>query len=271
MSHNRLEQLVLAIGAASILGSLAVSLPAGSQPELVEFLAQVMLLGVLFAAVRYGRRGGAIAASIAAIAYVVMRLPSMQDYPPTELILWLLAARVAAFGLVGIVGGDASRHILYSIARLEGGSALDEWSRVFNERYFTRELEQALGRSTRYGEPFTTVLITISPSLLTDLKPSRQRSMIRALSDNLRSDIRMVDEVARLDDGRFAVLLPHTPKAGGEIVCRRLLALTRSTLAARDEAVSARGLSAPEDEGALSALRDELVARVSESQAVSEA
>lgn len=269
MRHNRLEQLVLAIGGAAILGSLAVSLPTGSQPELVEIIAQVMLIAVLFTGVRYGRRGGAIAASIAAIVYVGMRVPALTPYSPSGTVVLMLALRVVAFGLVGIVGAETSRQLQYSFARLEGGSALDEWSRVFNEKYFMRELEQALGRAQRYSEPFTTVVLSLSPSLFADLKPSRQRTLVRTLSGNLRADIRMVDEVARLNDGRFVVLLPHTPKEGGAVVSTRLGALTRLTLGARDEAVSVRDLSAPEDEAALRALLDELTASAAEAQAES--
>lgn len=264
MSHIRLEQLVLAIGGATILGSLAVSLPTGSQPELIEIVAQLMLLAVLFAAVRYGRRGGVVAACLAAILYVALRIPTFGDSPPTSAMALIIATRIAAFGLIGIVGAEASRHILYSIARLEGGSALDEWSRVFNQRYFAREFEQALGRSTRYGEPFGLVVIAISPSLFGDLRPTRQRTLVRSLGDALRSDIRLVDEVARLDDGRFAVLLPHTSKPGTDVVGARLTTLTRKSLAARDEAVSSRCLSAPEDEPQMRAL----LAEISRAEAV---
>ncbi len=260
MNPTRLAHLVLVIGAAAILGSLAFALPAGP-PETAEVVAQFMLLGVLWAAVRYGRRGGTIAACTAAVAYVAMRLPQLAAADITPELMLMVASRIAAFGLVGIVGGEASRRLMYSFVSVDGGSALDEWSGVFNESFLRKELDQALGRFTRYGEPFTMVLITLSPSLLTDLKPSRQRAIVRRLSDNLRSDIRMVDEVARLDDGRFVVLLPHTPKSGGQIVCSRLLALSRSTLAARDEAVTARSMSCPDDESAMRALQSELAAR----------
>lgn len=269
MTHSRLEQLVLIIGSAAILGSLALAIPVGSEPETIEVVAQLMLAAVLFAAVRHGRRGGTVAASLAAVIYVALRLPGFVAVPPTPLGLWLIAARVAAYGLVGIGGGEATHRLLYSLLELKDRSAIDEWSHALSEQFFARELEQALARSARYGEPFSLVLISISAALTSDLRPSRQRAIVRSVSNALRADVRMVDEVARLTDGRFAVLLPHTPKSGGAVACDRLVALTRTTLAARDEAVTAQLLGAPEDEGALRALLGELSTAHAEAQSAS--
>lgn len=269
MTHSRLEQLVLIIGSAAILGSLALAVPAGSGPEPVEIIAQLLLVGVLFGAVRYGRQGGTIAACIASIIYVALRLPAFVAAPPTTLGLFLIAARIVAYGLVGIGGGEVTHRLLYTLVELKDRSAIDEWSHALSEQFFARELEQALGRSARYGEPFSVVLISISAALTADLKPSRQRTIVRSVSNALRADVRLVDEVARLTDGRFAILLPHTPRSGGAVVCERLLALARTTLAARDEAVTAQLLGAPEDEAALRALLGELSVARAESQPTS--
>ena len=68
----------------------------------------------------------------------------------------------------------------------------------------------------------------------------------------------MVDEVARLGDGRFLVLLPHTPREGGAIVCDRLASGVRQVLGAREESVSSVCFSAIEDEVAIDALLAEI-------------
>ena len=61
MRDTRFEQLVLLIGGAAILGALALSYASGP-PESAEAVAQIMLFGVLAAAVKLGRKGGLIAA-----------------------------------------------------------------------------------------------------------------------------------------------------------------------------------------------------------------
>lgn len=267
MKFTRFEQLVLVIGTVTILGSLALSLINGESPEMLEIVAQFMLIGVLVCAVFYGRRGGLIAAIVASGAYVLMRIPTLIEVPLTPTLAIVMASRILAFGLLGIVGGEACARIRYSMARLEGGSALDDWSRVFNEKFAHKEISQALGRFRRYGEPFSLVIITLSPSLFLDLKPGRQRTLVRGIADHVRGDIRMVDEVARLDDGRFVVLMPHTPAAGGQVVNDRLADLTRRVLGARDEAVKCRLLAVPDDESAI----DGLIAGLSSAESAQDA
>ena len=63
------------------------------------------------------------------------------------------------------------------------------------------------------------VLIAQAPSH-NDGAPTRQRAVVRTVANYLRGDVRMVDEVARLDDGRFLVILPHTRREGGRVVMR---------------------------------------------------
>lgn len=253
MTYTRFEQLVLGIGAAAILGSLALSLPAGDT-DLVEVFAQVMLIGVLFAAVTWGRRGGMAAALVAAAVYVVARIPLLASGDITGPALVMLITRLLSFGLVGILVAESCARLKYALARLEGQSALDDWSRVYNQPYIHSELVQACGRFRRYQEVMSVVVVEISSSVLADLAPARQRTVVRGIAEHIRADVRMVDEVARADDGRFLALLPHTPKAGGVIVTERLVRGVRSAVGARDEAVRVTCLSLPEDETAIDAL-----------------
>lgn len=265
MNYSRFEQLALLVGTAAILGSLALA-SAGGPLEAAEIVAQLMLVGVLFTAVRYGRRGGLIAAMIASAIYILMRAPLLVsgELPPQALLI--LIARLAAFGLVGVVGGEACSRMKYLLARLEGNSALDEWSRVFNQTYAFKTLEQARGRFTRYGDPFSVILVSVSESLFTDLRPARQRTLVRGVADHIRADMRMVDEVARLDDGRFVVLLPHTPRDGGLVVLSRLGKGVRSALGAREESVTLTCFGAAEDTVAIDALIDEIAPSEGEGQ-----
>ena len=112
------------------------------------------------------------------------------------------------FGLIGIVGGEAAGRLRQALARFANADTFDEWSLVFNQRYAHTALTRALAAFDRYHTPFTAILLTLAPSLTADLGPKRVRTLVRAVSNHLRGDVRMVDEVARLDDGRFLSCCP---------------------------------------------------------------
>jgi len=259
MKYSRFEQLIIGVGGLAILGSLALSLQSGG-PGLVEVVAQLLLFGVLVVAVHWGRRGGMYAAIVASLIYIALRVPvlSSSDNLTVEGLVFMVA-RIAAYGLVGIIGGEVCSRIKYVFARFDDSNTIDDWSRVYNQRHASRAIEQARARYTRYGEPFSLVLVTLAPAITGTLTPQRQRSLVRAVANYLRDDIRMVDEVSRLEDGRFIVLLPHTPREGGEVVTARLAAGVRQTVGAKPESVTAQCMGAAEDTVALAALNTELI------------
>jgi len=269
MQYSRFEQLVIGLGAVSILGALALSMQNGG-PGIVEIVAQLLLLAVLVAAVHWGRRGGMIAALAASLLYMGLRIPMLSASDGVTLDgLLFMVVRIAGYGLVGIVGGEVCSRIKYVFARFDDSNTIDDWSRVYNQRHANHSIEQARARYTRYGEPFSLVVISLAPALTADMAPKRQRTLVRAVANYVRDDVRMVDEVSRLDDGRFAVLLPHTPREGGQVVNERLAAGVRNTLGARPESVSSRCYGAAEDTVALAAFNDEL--RVDDDERVNEA
>jgi hypothetical protein len=253
MEYERFERLILIVGGATIALSMGTALVSGS-PEPVEVVAQLMLFGVLFAAVKFGRRGGLVAAIVASTIYVLARMNLMSGALPSTTAMLLVASRLLAYGLVGIAVGEACSRIKYSLASVEGRSALDEWSRVYNQRWALKTLDQARGRFRRYGEAFSLVVVTVSPSVMVGVRPSRQRTLTRLTADKIRADVRMVDEVARLDDGRFLVIMPHTPVEGGQVVGARLGTIIRAALGVRDEAVKIECLGLPGNESALDGL-----------------
>ena len=77
--------------------------------------------------------------------------------------------------------------------------------------------------------------------------------MLRAVATQIRGDVRLVDDVARLDDGRFLLVLPYTDKAGARIAADRVSQGVRRVLGKKGDSVSADVLGADED---LSAIKD---------------
>ena len=169
MPYRRFEQLVIGLGALSILGTLALSMQQGN-PGFIEIAAQLLLLGVLVVAVHGGRRAGALAALVASVLYMVLRIPVLSATAGVTLEgVLFMAARIASFGLVGIVGGEVCGRIKYVFARFDDSNTIDDWSRVYNQHHATHSIEQARARYTRYGEPFSLIVLTLSSALTADM------------------------------------------------------------------------------------------------------
>ncbi len=257
MKYSRFEQLVLAVGGAAILATVAFSFKSTS--TLAEILGQVLLIVVLVGAVHWGRNGGFIAAVAASIIYIVMRIPLVaNDVGLTTDIVLLIATRVIAYGLIGIVGGELCGRIMYVFANLEDANSTDEWSRVYNQKFISKSLDSLMGQHKRYQTPFSIVVVSMAPQIFAELRVSRQKYLVRKVADHIRNDIRMVDEVGRLDDGRFLVMLPQTPRDGGAVVADRLGQGVRDTLAAKCESITVVALSAPENVDEIDAILNEL-------------
>ena len=259
MKYSRFETLVLAVGVAAVIGSLFFSM--GAAPILEEIIAQFLLLGVLVGAVHWGRKGGFLAATAASLIYIVMRLPLVvqQEALCTD-VAALILVRVLTYGLVGIVGGELCGRIKYIFAKMEDSNAIDDWSQVYNQRFIVRALEASIGQFTRYETDFSLTLIKLSDHLLTELRPSKQRAMVRGIASYIRNDIRLVDELGRLEDGTFIAVLPHTPHEGATVVAERLHKGVCGTVGAKDESVSVEILTTPDDADAIQALHERLLA-----------
>lgn len=265
MKYSRFEALVAAVGAAAILGSILFAYQGTLVIE--EVAAQLLLLGVLLGAVHWGRNGGFIAALGASLIYVIARIPmALDEEHLTGTVASLILVRVLTYGLVGIVGGELCSRIRYIFARLEDSNSIDEWSRLYNEKLIGRSLSSAAGQYSRYQTPYSVIVLEMSAALFADLRASKQRSLVRGVADYIRNDIRLVDEAGRLDDGRFVVVLPHTPKEGGRVVSERLHKGVCDTVGAKPESIGTTLLGADEDAQQIAAL----AASASESESLAQ-
>jgi PleD family two-component response regulator len=109
---------------------------------------------------------------------------------------------------------------------------LDGLSGTLSGEYFRRRLEEEIGRADRYANSLTVVVMDLlglpEP---TEAEPdgdwgeerfaSPAFKLVRAVGVGLRGRVRTPDLVSRLHRGRFAIMMPNTPrKDAAEIVAR---------------------------------------------------
>ena len=270
MKYERFERYAVAF-AALVVAAMITASARDFAANMSGILSEVLLFIIFLAAIHYGRRGGLLAAIACSAVYVLASIPGMTaDRGLTSEMLLLVATRVFIFGVVGILGGEACGRLRIFFARAANGSIFDEWSQAFNQTYAHAALTRSIASFERYGQQFTIAVITLSPSLTADLGPQRVRNVVRGVAKHLRNDVRMVDEVALLNDGRFLVLFPNTPVENAATPATRLARGARQLLGAKDESITARCLGPVDDLPALKALVAEIAPERDESEGQSE-
>jgi GGDEF domain-containing protein len=254
VKYSRFELLTIAVGGVTILATAMVALQ--PRPDWTELAAQLLLLPVLVSAVHWGRKGGLTAALAATLTYLALRLPSVVSVGLEADVLQLILIRTVTYGFVGVIGGEICGRIKYFFARLEDSCSIDEHARVYNQRFISQLLANHVGEAARYGAVFSLAIIELAPSLTAELRVSRARTLVRAVADHIRNDVRLVDDVGRLDDGRFVLVFSHTPKDGAVVAATRVRMGVRDVLGAKDESVRVTVLGSGEDDAAIRALLD---------------
>lgn len=250
MKYSRFEVLMLVLGALVIAGSVVVG-PAAAMVSWQEVVGQMLIIVVLAAALHWGRDGGSIAAFAAILVYVIMRVPILNQLGATQNLIAMIATRAVTYALVGIVGGEFFGRVKYLFARIDGNAMLDDYTQVYNRVYCAQTLKNGLGQHQRYQTPFSVALLSLAPGLLADLRPSRQRVMLRSVAAHIRNEVRLVDDVGYLGDGRFLIVLPQTPRSGAEVASDRIRRSVRDLVGARDESVTSTPLGCPADSAAI--------------------
>lgn len=253
MKYARFEVIVLGFGAIIILASILFA--ASGPPITEEIIAQVLLFVVLASAVYGGRKAGFIAALLVSAAYLALRVPLvMADQGLSLDLAGMLTVRVLGYGVVGIVGGQACDHLRSMFSEYNECQGVDPWSKTCNQRFITRALDTALGEYQRYDMLFSAAIVNVSPDVLSNLSPARHRELVHTLAQHIKNDIRVVDEIGRLDDGSFLLVFPHTPSEGALAIADRLRRELPKVANIRTGSISIKTLSVPEDVNALQAL-----------------
>jgi GGDEF domain-containing protein len=256
MDYSRFERLTIGVGAVAIMATATFSLyPA---PDAVELVAQLLLLAVLVGAVRWGRRGGTFTAVVATVAYILMRINWMGGLALAPEFTRLLLMRAGTYGLVGIVGGEACSRIKYVFARAQDDLAIDPSSRVYTADFITRLVRTAVVAYRRYGAPFSVIVLDVDGSVTAGLRAAKSDGVVRTMAAHLRSELRLVDDVGRLRNGAFLVLLPQTARAEAEGVAARLASGLRDSIGIPDGAIHTHVFGSLDDIAEIEALAVEV-------------
>lgn len=106
----------------------------------------------------------------------------------------------------------------------EEAAFTDHLTGLANRRRFERQLEREVGRTMRFGHPFSLLMIDIDnfKNLNDSFGHDAGDDAIRRISKVLREGTRGIDLAARIGGEEFAVLLVETTQAGATEVAERL-------------------------------------------------
>jgi diguanylate cyclase (GGDEF)-like protein len=106
----------------------------------------------------------------------------------------------------------------------EEAAFTDHLTGLANRRRFERQLEREVGRTLRYGHPFSVLMIDVDnfKNLNDSFGHDAGDDAIRRISRVLREGTRGIDLAARIGGEEFAVLLVETNQQGAIEVAERL-------------------------------------------------
>lgn len=218
--YLRFTRILIAVATLTIFATVGLQL---MRPPYLpsEVAAQLMLLVVLIAAVRGGAGWGMAAAMFSSLFYVLLKTEvfSATDVGVTDTAV--IATRLVAYGLVGVVGGEIFSRLRHG-SGLSWGPGVDHWVGLRDSTWGLGLVRDALERWESSQEPFTVLVLTVSESAYGKARASHRRSMLRGIGRRIKSAIRMSDDVAWLDDGRFLILLRKTTATGAQAVWNRV-------------------------------------------------
>ena len=251
MKYRYLEWVVLGLGAVAVLGAVALT-AIGGTAAWETIIGELLVLPVLAAAVHWGRNGGFVAAALTLVFFVVLTVvvvaQSSGIRPP---MVQLVIVLMIIYGTVGLVGGEICGRMKYLLAGLDGTRALDADTRLYAEPVVRRLVESGLASFHRYSAPFAVVVITVPAGPFGGLKPLQRRLLLRRTADRVRDDVRLVDDVGRLSDGRLVVMLPATQADGARVVARRLAEVVGKSLDTDHDGVGTEVLAVDVDPDAM--------------------
>lgn len=262
ISYTRARRLVLAVGLGVLVVIAGVTYARGVDPD--EVRATLLFIPIFVGFVFWGTRGGVIAGVGAGAVYFGLRYSDIQ-LVGYDRFLTLMASRLGAFLLFGLLGGWASRQLDASLTKLEIYDQIDDDTGLYNARFFVQDTDLETTRSKRYRTIYSVAVVDIPESLLEPLSRRQRQAILKELGRMLKESIRTVDRAVHgraSGNHRLAVVLPETGREGTRVFTDRFADRVADYLGRRGVPVDRQSLSSvaatfPEDEAEIQRLQEE--------------
>ncbi|TLM80577.1 MAG: GGDEF domain-containing protein [Actinobacteria bacterium] len=132
----------------------------------------------------------------------------------------------AEFDRLGVIANQSSLALQNALLHeeLERLSVTDRLTELYNHGYLQQRLEEELARAVRFGHELSLLLLDID-----DFKDFNDRflhqrgdTVLRAVSQMIRQNLRDIDVAARYGGEEFVVVLPETDVEGAVAVAERI-------------------------------------------------
>ena len=218
-SLGRWRQPIEATGALVFLTVLLVLTGGHNSPF---FFGYILLLGA--GSVWASGLGPAILALATSTAYLIGVLIPFSTAPSGAADISRIAFNLIALALVSYVSAVVGREQRRSREEALRLSRFDSLTGLHSRDYFMAEMEQEILRAARSGRSFALLMFDLD-----GLKAANDRfghasgdTLLRAVADTLRGDIRITDLAARWGGDEFVLLLPETDLTGAMLVADKV-------------------------------------------------
>lgn len=217
MTFNRARSVLLLAGLIliSLVGLIAIS----RGVDRVEVIATLLFIPVFVGFLFWGFRGGFWLGVVAAVTYVLLRIPSIRLLGITPL-AGQLAARIVGYLGFGLGGGWAAQQIKATLDKFELHDDIDDETGLGNARSMVEVTDTERARADRYQKVFSVVLADVTGAQWSGEPNRRQRAALHDLGRMIKAAVRSSDHAAhgrKRDHHLIGLVLPETGPEGARI------------------------------------------------------
>lgn len=259
MEYKGFQRTMAFFGALLII--ISTALVAVSTRNIQEIVGQFLFFLILFGALWSGKRGGILTAILSTAIYLSLHFPtflSMGWAKGLEVVGPLILVRAAIYIVSGALGGEIFFRIKQFMIEAGKQEFVDNETKLFNRSYFGTLVNLEAKKFERYKTISSILMIKLDSTVMTEYMAEPKTPGMKYIADGLVGNVRLVDEVGRVNQNEFGVILPFTPREGAEVVAKRLLAISTSRVG-YDDSVAYEILSLPADKEGFDKLAGDLM------------